>query len=114
MDDLAVRFDDVWKGFGPTWALSGLSCSVPKGSITALLGTNGAGKTTALRILVGLLRAERGKAFVFGNDSAALDPATRARVGYVSETGGLDPRLTVGELIDFTRAFYGDRWDDGF
>ncbi len=113
MDDPVIRCDDVWKGFGTTWALAGLSCSVPRGSITALLGQNGAGKTTLLRILVGLLRAERGSARVFGRDVAAQDVATRQRIGYVSEKGGLDPRLTVGELIDFTRAFY-PRWDDAF
>lgn len=107
----AARFEDVWKGFGPADALRGFSCAVPRGSITALLGRNGAGKTTALKCLLGLLRADAGRMSILGRDAGDLDAATRQRVGYVSERSGLDPQLTVGQLVSLVRPLY-DRWDD--
>lgn len=110
MDETAIRFDGVHKRFGSTEALSGFTGSVPVGSISALLGRNGAGKTTALKTLVGLLRPDAGQVPVFGKSSQALDVETRQRIGYVSERQQLDGRLTVVQLISYTAAFYPD-WD---
>ena len=110
MDRTAVRFDQLTKSYGGVRALSGLSATVPSGSITALLGRNGAGKTTALKCLVGLLRPDSGRAIVLGKSGTDLDVATRSRIGYVSERQNLERRLTVAELIDYTAAFYPD-WD---
>ncbi len=108
MERSAIRFEDVWRSFGSFEALAGLSFSVPQGTITALLGRNGAGKTTALKCLLGLLRVDRGRMQILGRRSG--DPRLLEDVGYLSERQMLDDRLTVGELVEFNRAFY-DSWD---
>lgn len=113
MDD-AIRFDAVSRSFGATQALRGFSACVPAGSVTALLGRNGSGKTTALRCAMNLLRPDAGRITVLGAGSTTLAPETIAQIGYVSERQQLDPRLTVDQTIAWTRAFYVERgaWDD--
>lgn len=112
MQPTAVQFEAVSRAFGDARALDELTFAVPEGSVTALLGRNGAGKTTAMRCLVGLLRPDAGEVSVFGTSLDRLDDAARASIGYVSERQHLDPRLTIGETLEFTRAFYRT-WDDG-
>ena len=111
MNELAIRFEDVSRRFGDNRALREFSCSVPVGSVTALLGRNAAGKTTALRCMMGLVATDDGRVTVLGRDASRLDDATRASIGYVSERTGLDPRLNVAQTIAFTRSFY-ETWDD--
>ena len=60
MTDVSVRFSNVSKSFGDVHALRGLSLAIPRGSVLGLLGRNGAGKSTALRSLVGLERPDGG------------------------------------------------------
>jgi ABC-2 type transport system ATP-binding protein len=110
MTRTAVRFEGLVKWYDEVEALRGLSCSVPAGSVTALLGRNGAGKTTALRCLVGLLEPDDGRVLVLGREARNLDVGTRRQIGYVSERQHLDQRLTVGQLMDYTASFYPD-WD---
>lgn len=114
MDDVVVRFDAVARRFGAVDALRGFSASVPAGSVTALLGRNGSGKTTALRCAMNLLRPDAGRITVLGAGSTQLGPAEFARIGYVSERQQLDPRLTVARTIEWTRSFYSATrsWDD--
>ncbi|MBP8301355.1 MAG: ABC transporter ATP-binding protein, partial [Planctomycetes bacterium] len=98
-----LQFDDVHRHFGKQEVLKGLSLQVEKGQIYAFLGRNGAGKTTALRILMGFLEPHRGRALVFDKDSQSLQPADRARIGYVGEGHLLDPTMRVKEAIAFER-----------
>lgn len=112
MERIAVKFDEVVRRYGELRALDGFSCVVPEGSVTALLGRNGAGKTTALKCLAGLIRPDRGEVLALGRSVAALDNSTRCAIGYVSERQHLDPRLTIAQTMQFTRAFY-PTWDDG-
>jgi ABC-2 type transport system ATP-binding protein len=110
---MVIRFDDVHRHFGTVPVLRGLSFTVAKGQVFAFLGRNGAGKTTALRILLGLLRPHAGRAELLGQDSQALRPADRGRVGYVGEGHRLDPTLRVADTLlfeqgtrpDFRRGF---------
>jgi ABC-2 type transport system ATP-binding protein len=76
-----LAFHDVHRHFGSQPVLRGLSLAVQSGQVCAFLGRNGAGKTTALRILLGFLEPHGGRSEVLGRDSRALDPAHRARVG---------------------------------
>ena len=69
-----IRLREVSKRFGSEVALDSVSLDVPRGVVFALLGENGAGKTTAIRVLLGLSDPDKGKAEVFGLDSAALGP----------------------------------------
>jgi ABC-2 type transport system ATP-binding protein len=105
-----IRADNLWKRFGRHEALKGLSFSVPEGSAYALIGANGAGKTTAIRILMNILEAERGSATVLGVDSRRISPRELAEIGYVSENQDIPKALTVAEYLDYLRPFY-PRWD---
>jgi ABC-2 type transport system ATP-binding protein len=105
-----IRADNLWKTFGRHEALHGLSFSVPEGSAYALIGANGAGKTTAIRILMNILEAERGSAAVLGVDSRRISPRELAQIGYVSENQDIPKALTVAEYLDYLRPFY-PRWD---
>lgn len=91
-------------------ALHDLTWSVPAGSVTALLGANGAGKTTIIKILLNLLRARAGTAIVLGADSRHLDERELAQIGYVSENQQQPEWMTVAQLLDYCRPFYPS-WD---
>jgi len=81
---------------------------VPAGSIFGFLGRNGAGKTTAIKTLMGLLRADTGSAHVFGVPVTDADSAVgiRRRIGFVTEDKELYPYMTVEQIIRFTRLFF--------
>ncbi len=93
-----------------TEALRDLTLSVPAGSVFALLGSNGAGKTTALKVLMNLLTPSGGSATVLGVDSRRLGEKERAQIGYVSENQKLPLWMTVRQLLDYCRPFY-PTWD---
>ena len=84
-----------------------MSLEVPQGVVYALLGENGAGKTTAIRILLGLTEPDEGQATVLGLSSARQGQAVRSRVGYVAERPTLYEWMTVSEIGWFTAGFYG-------
>ena len=103
-----IRLHEVTKRFGANTALDKVSLEVPPGVVFALLGENGAGKTTAIRILLGLIDANSGRAEVLGLGSAANGLEIRRRVGYVPERPTLYEWMTVSEIGWFTAGFYGD------
>jgi ABC-2 type transport system ATP-binding protein len=105
-----IRADNLWKKFGSHQALRGLSFSVPEGSAYALIGANGAGKTTAIRVLMNILESERGHATMLGVDSRRISPRELAQIGYVSENQDIPKALTVAQYLDYLRPFY-PRWD---
>ncbi|MCC6672103.1 MAG: ABC transporter ATP-binding protein [Planctomycetes bacterium] len=96
-----IRFEDVHRHFGRHAVLRGLTFEVRRGEIYAFLGRNGAGKTTALRILLGLLAPHGGRSEILGVDSTQLQPAHRARIGYVGEGHRLYPAMRVSDAIAF-------------
>jgi sodium transport system ATP-binding protein len=107
----AVSVDSLVKSFGSTRAVDGLSFTVAAGEIYGLLGPNGAGKTTTLRILAGILMPTAGRAEVAGTD-VALDPlAVRRRLGFLTNTTGLYPRLTGRELLGYFARLHGMNGD---
>lgn len=93
-----------------TEALRDLTLAVPAGSVFALLGANGAGKTTAIKVLMNLLRPSAGVARVLGTDSCRLGERELAQIGYVSENQQLPLWMTVRQLLDYCRPFY-PTWD---
>lgn len=99
-----LSFDRVHRWFGSQHVLRGLSFAVEPGQVYALLGRNGAGKTTALRILLGFLEPLAGRATVFGRDCAELGAGERARIGYVGEEHRLYPTMSVASAIAFEAA----------
>jgi ABC-2 type transport system ATP-binding protein len=103
-----IRLNDVTKRFGNQTALDHVSLEVPPGTVFALLGENGAGKTTAIRIMLGLADPTSGGAEVLGLPSATQGLAIRRRVGYVPERPTLYEWMTVAEIGWFAAGFYAD------
>lgn len=89
------------KRYGPLTALNDLNLDVVRGEVLGFLGLNGAGKTTAIRLLLDMLRPTSGKAFIFGHDCWLEGEAARAQVGYLPGELGLYPDLTGMEILDF-------------
>ena len=105
--DPVIRLDKLTKHFGSETALDQVSLEVPPGVVFALLGENGAGKTTAIRIMLGLAEPNSGQAEVLGLGSAKQGLRIRQRVGYVAERPTLYEWMTVEEIGWFTAGFYG-------
>ncbi|MBK6942137.1 MAG: ABC transporter ATP-binding protein [Planctomycetes bacterium] len=100
----AIEFDHVSRHFGGVPVLDGLTFAVPPSEAFALLGRNGTGKSTSIRILLNFLEPHAGHSRVLGVDSGALDPATRERIGYVSEGHKLYGDMRLPMLLDFEAA----------
>jgi len=96
-----LRVEDLTTAYGPVVALDGISFEVPVGSITAVLGANGAGKTSLLRTISGLVRARAGRITLDGRDISRLAPEEIARLGvaHVPEGRGVIEELTVEENL---------------
>ncbi len=107
---MIIETRDLWKTYGRFDALHGLSLAVPERSVFALLGANGAGKTTVIKTLLNIIEPTRGSARVLGVDSRAVGPSVLAQIGYVSESQLLPARLRVGEFFSYLRACYA-HWD---
>jgi ABC-2 type transport system ATP-binding protein len=104
---VAIRTRALRRTFGDYVAVHGLDLTVPRGQVFGLLGPNGSGKTTTIRMLCGLLRPTGGDATVVGFDVAREADALRRSIGYMSQRFGLYPDLTVAENLRFYAALYG-------
>ena len=102
-----IRLKQLSKRFGAEMALDQVTLEVPPGVVFALLGENGAGKTTAIRIMLGLVDPTAGRAEVLGLSSATQAVEIRRRVGYVPERPMLYDWMTVHEIGWFTAGFGG-------
>jgi ABC-2 type transport system ATP-binding protein len=96
--DRAVWLEGVSKRFGSHNAVSDLDFEVPRGSIYGLLGPNGSGKTTTIRMIMGILHPDEGRVSLFGGKP---DLVRRARVGYLPEERGVYRRMKVVDLLVF-------------
>jgi len=110
-DQLVIEAAGLRKHYGQVEALRGLDLRVPAGSICGFLGRNGAGKTTALKVLLGMARPTSGEARLFGlpaqDEGASVE--IRRRTGFVSDEKDLYDYMTVAEMIRFTAPFF-PRW----
>src|SRR5438552_2812075 len=98
MSQPIIRIARLSKSYRRQLALDGVSLEVPSGVVFALLGENGAGKTTAIRIMLGLTEADAGRAEVLGLDCRTQGQEIRRQVGYVSERPTLYEWMTVDEI----------------
>lgn len=98
--------ESLTRYFGRYCAVDRLSIKVPQGAITAFLGRNGSGKTTTIRMLLGMLEPTRGSSSIFGMDSQKLPPEARARIGYLAENHPLYNWMNVKQACEFQSAFY--------
>ena len=108
--DYVIETANVSRSFDRTVVVQDLNLRVRRGSIYGLLGRNGAGKTTAIKMLVGLIWPHSGQIKVNGVEPAHFTVADRWKIGYVSERQILNPFMRVNVLIKFTASFYPD-WD---
>jgi ABC-2 type transport system ATP-binding protein len=103
----AIRAEGLAKRYGDLWALRDLDLEVPAGTILGLLGHNGAGKTTAIRILTTLARPTGGTASVAGHDVHAEPEAVRARIGVAAQAATVDGLLTARANLAMVGRLHG-------
>jgi ABC-2 type transport system ATP-binding protein len=102
-----VKVEDLGKRYGQTVALEGVSFTLPPGQMLAVVGPDGAGKTTLVQLLAGLLEPSMGNATVAGLDIRTAGTALGERVGYMSEGFTLYGSLSVAENLAFFGELYG-------
>jgi ABC-2 type transport system ATP-binding protein len=107
-ESIIIETVGLKKQYKDVTALDGLGLAVPAGSIYGLLGRNGAGKTTAIKILMGMVRPTAGHAGVFGlaASQSQASVAIRQRTGFVSDERDLYDFMTVAQLVAFTASFF--------
>ena len=103
---IALKAEGLHTYYGKSHILHGVSLEVAEGKITALLGRNGAGKTTALRCMAGVLLPSAGTVTVDGIDAAEDPAAVRAKVGLMPEVPGLYERMSARSYLDHFGAIY--------
>jgi ABC-2 type transport system ATP-binding protein len=103
----AIRTESLTKAFGNLTAVDGLTLSVAEGEIFGLVGPDGAGKTTTMRLLTAIMDPTSGDAWVAGHHTIREAAAVSNAIGYMSQRFGLYPDLTVSENIDFYADIYG-------
>lgn len=113
MLDNVIEVEDLVKYFDGRCILDGIDLKVPRGCIYGLLGRNGSGKTTMIRILLGLEPPTRGRTFVLGQDSMKLSAKTHGRIGYVAEGHNLIQSYKVQRLINLCKGL-SLQWNEEF
>lgn len=108
----AIETDRLTKLYGARCVVHDVSLRVPVGCVFGLLGCNGAGKSTTIRMLTGMARPTSGTARLLGHDVATLAPEVRRRIAYIAENHPLYGWMTVGGAIDFARAAQLETWND--
>lgn len=99
-----LSIEELYKSYGSVTALNGLSFHVNPGELFGFVGSNGAGKTTAMRIILGVLAADSGRVTWQGQP---LDHDVRRDIGYMPEERGLYPRMKVGEQLIYLARLHG-------
>ncbi|GAB4184762.1 MAG: ATP-binding cassette domain-containing protein [Wenzhouxiangellaceae bacterium] len=102
-----IEVTNLYKSFGQVQAVDGVSFSARDGEVTGLLGPNGAGKTTTLRMITGLIHADRGQLTVDGINPAQNAIGARRRMGILPDARGLYRHLTARENIEYFGALQG-------
>ncbi len=102
-----VTVDKLSKSFGNNKALEEISLSIEPGEVFGLLGPDGAGKTTLIRVLAGVMEASSGKVDIMGQDITANMDSAKIHIGYLSQKFSLYPDLTVAENVDFYSRLFG-------
>jgi ABC-2 type transport system ATP-binding protein len=111
MTNLSVKLTHVGKDY-PFFSLNDVSLDIPRGSIMGFIGRNGAGKSTTIRIILGLLRQDRGEVEVLGHPMPTEQKAAKWDIGFVSEDMRLYAKATLEWHMRFIKSIYGN-WDEG-
>ena len=108
-----IELSNLTRKYGSKLALDNVSLQVPQGAVFGLVGENGAGKTTIIKHVLGMLRAQSGTVRVFGRDPVADPVGVLSSLGYLSEEPDLPGWMTVRELLAYSKSFYST-WDDAY
>jgi ABC-2 type transport system ATP-binding protein len=107
----AISTQRLTKYFGARCVVNRLNLRVPSGSIYGFVGRNGAGKSTTIKMLLGMIQPNYGAAELLGHEVATLPPEVRGRVAYLAEGHPLYAWMSVAEAVRFARAFHRARWN---
>ena len=110
-ESAVLEVEDVSIRYGRRAVLDSISFNVAEGSVYAMLGRNGAGKSSLVRALLGAQKPQKGRIATFGLSNWDHRVAVLARIGFVPEEADAEKEMSVGQLIDFQRAIYA-RWDE--
>ena len=111
MSEIVVQASGLTKYYGSKLALDHLDLEIPSGCICGFLGRNGAGKTTAIKLMLGLLTPTAGSSSLLGCDSRRLTPDIKKRIGYVTEGHRLIRWMKISQLEKFQSSFFDSQWD---
>lgn len=114
MSNIVIETKSLTKYFSNKAALENFNLKLPCGCICGFVGRNGAGKTTAIKLLLGFLEPTSGSSTVLGCNSMSLSPEIRQRIGYVTEGHRLFRWMTIAQLESFQRPFFEKQWDNKF
>ena len=107
-----ISLKNMTKSFGGFEAVKNLSIEITEGEIYGLLGSNGAGKSTTINILLGFLEPDEGQAFIDDIDVTANEDSARKKIGYISENVNLYPYLTGMENLNYFCKIAGEDYND--
>jgi len=113
MSQSAIKIEGLRFSYGRNEVLKGVDLEVPVGSIFGFLGRNGAGKTTAIKTLLGLQKPKAGRCLVGGDDSFENALAVRRRIGFMAEDQQMYGWMRVGQIVKWVGGFYPG-WDSKF
>lgn len=106
----AIETQRLTKFYGKTPVVHALDLKVPTGTVYGFLGRNGAGKSTTMKMLLGMVIPDYGSSTVLGEDSQKLSPAARERIAYMAEGNPYYRWMTIKNAMNFTRPFYS-KWN---
>ena len=102
-----LQVKDIHVGYGRVAVLEGVSLEVPRGGFVAIVGSNGAGKSTTMKIITGYLAADSGTVSVLGENALANPKKLAAQIGYLPENNPLYLDSYVREFLEFSGGIYG-------
>jgi len=114
MSDTVLETKGLTKYFSNKAALESFDLQIPRGCICGFVGRNGAGKTTAIKLMLGFLEPTAGGSTVLDCDSMSLTPEVRRRIGYVTEGHRLFRWMNINQLENFQKPFFNENWDEEF
>lgn len=112
MSDFIIQAHNICKQYGSKQVLNSLNLQLPAGGVHAVVGSNGAGKSTFFRLLLGLVQPTAGHSSILGCNSLSLDPQTRGKIGFVNEDHSLPEWMTVDALMKMQKGHYSQWQDD--
>lgn len=110
MTDTAIQISDLTVRYGRTIAVDRVALSVARGAVYALVGRNGAGKSSLVRCLLGQQKPDAGRVALFGEDTWSRRPALMQRIGVVTEDADAPPEMSVAAIARFCSRLY-EKWD---